>query len=211
MLTFWTYLTRQIFPNPESTIAQNYSSVILFFISTLFNSGEKYSKSAFAPTSHGLQQSDKIWDAGGFVTTFNKPLCSNCWSSSILLKRIGSSFKICNTFASWSADRFIHIELTAGGITTGVLQKRSQSFGWSAKYFLISVLFSSVTILQKSGGKAHGFNRGMKAKKLFAIIGQWCRILSKCCTGNCSFCVCVLVYCMIYCLYQQRTYIHIHS
>ena len=27
-------------------------------------------------------------------------------------------------------------------------------------------------ILQKSGGKAHGFNRGMKAKKLFAIIGQ---------------------------------------
>lgn len=26
--------------------------------------------------------------------------------------------------------------------------------------------------LQKSGGKAHGFNRGMKAKKLFAIIGQ---------------------------------------
>ena len=78
MFTIWTYLTRQIFPNPESTIAQNYSSVILFFISTLFNSGEKYSKSAFAPTSHGLQQSDKIWDAGGFVTTFNKPLCSNC-------------------------------------------------------------------------------------------------------------------------------------
>jgi len=28
------------------------------------------------------------------------------------------------------------------------------------------------TFLQKSGGKAHGFNRGMKAKKLFAIIGQ---------------------------------------
>ena len=28
------------------------------------------------------------------------------------------------------------------------------------------------TVLQKSGGKAHGFNRGMKAKKLFAIIGQ---------------------------------------
>ena len=27
-------------------------------------------------------------------------------------------------------------------------------------------------VLQKSGGKAHGFNRGMKAKKLFAIIGQ---------------------------------------
>ena len=27
-------------------------------------------------------------------------------------------------------------------------------------------------LLQKSGGKAHGFNRGMKAKKLFAIIGQ---------------------------------------
>ena len=26
--------------------------------------------------------------------------------------------------------------------------------------------------LQKSGGKALGFNRGMKAKKLFAIIGQ---------------------------------------
>ena len=26
--------------------------------------------------------------------------------------------------------------------------------------------------LQKSGGKAHGFNHGMKAKKLFAIIGQ---------------------------------------
>ena len=26
--------------------------------------------------------------------------------------------------------------------------------------------------LQKLGGKAHGFNRGMKAKKLFAIIGQ---------------------------------------
>ena len=26
--------------------------------------------------------------------------------------------------------------------------------------------------LQKSGGKAHDFNRGMKAKKLFAIIGQ---------------------------------------
>ena len=29
-----------------------------------------------------------------------------------------------------------------------------------------------VVWLQKSGGKAHGFNRGMKAKKLFAIIGQ---------------------------------------
>ena len=57
-------------------------------------------------------------------------------------------------------------------------------------------------ILQKSGGKAHGFNRGMKAKKLFAIIGQCCRILSKCCTGNCSFCACVLMCCMIYCLYQ---------
>lgn len=28
------------------------------------------------------------------------------------------------------------------------------------------------SFLQKSGGKAHGFNRGMKAKKLFAIIGQ---------------------------------------
>ena len=27
-------------------------------------------------------------------------------------------------------------------------------------------------ILQKSGGKAQGFNRWMKAKKLFAIIGQ---------------------------------------
>ena len=78
MFTIWTHLTRQIFPNPEFTIAQNYSSVILFFIYTLFNSGEKYIKSAFAPTSHGLQLSDKIWDAGGFVTTFNKPLCSNC-------------------------------------------------------------------------------------------------------------------------------------
>ena len=31
MFTIWTYLTRQIFPNPEFTIAQNYSSVILFF------------------------------------------------------------------------------------------------------------------------------------------------------------------------------------
>jgi len=29
-----------------------------------------------------------------------------------------------------------------------------------------------IYFLQKSGGKAHGFNRGMKAKKLFAIIGQ---------------------------------------
>ena len=26
--------------------------------------------------------------------------------------------------------------------------------------------------LQKSGGKAHGFNRGMKAKKLFAILSN---------------------------------------
>ena len=32
MFTIWTYLTRQIFPNPEFTIAQNYSSVILFFL-----------------------------------------------------------------------------------------------------------------------------------------------------------------------------------
>ena len=47
--------------------------------------------------------------------------------------------------------------------------------------------------LQKSGGKA---------QKLFAIIGQLCRILSKCCTGNCSLCACVLVCCMIYWLYQ---------
>ena len=31
MFTIWTHLTRQIFPNPEFTIAQNYSSVILFF------------------------------------------------------------------------------------------------------------------------------------------------------------------------------------
>ena len=31
MFTIWTYLTRQIFPNSEFTIAQNYSSVILFF------------------------------------------------------------------------------------------------------------------------------------------------------------------------------------
>ena len=31
MFTIWTYLTHQIFPNPEFTIAQNYSSVILFF------------------------------------------------------------------------------------------------------------------------------------------------------------------------------------
>ena len=27
-------------------------------------------------------------------------------------------------------------------------------------------------ILSTAGGKTHGFNRGMKAKKLFAIIGQ---------------------------------------
>ena len=31
MFTIWTHLTRQIFPTPEFTIAQNYSSVILFF------------------------------------------------------------------------------------------------------------------------------------------------------------------------------------
>ena len=31
MFTIWTHLTRPIFPNPEFTIAQNYSSVILFF------------------------------------------------------------------------------------------------------------------------------------------------------------------------------------
>ena len=31
MFTIWTHLTRQIFPNPEFTISQNYSSVILFF------------------------------------------------------------------------------------------------------------------------------------------------------------------------------------
>ena len=31
MFTIWTHLTRQIFPNPGFTIAQNYSSVILFF------------------------------------------------------------------------------------------------------------------------------------------------------------------------------------
>ena len=31
MFTIWTHLTHQIFPNPEFTIAQNYSSVILFF------------------------------------------------------------------------------------------------------------------------------------------------------------------------------------
>ena len=31
MFTIWTHLTRQIFPPPEFTIAQNYSSVILFF------------------------------------------------------------------------------------------------------------------------------------------------------------------------------------
>ena len=35
MFTIWTYLTRQIFPNPEFTIAQNYSSVILFFTKTI--------------------------------------------------------------------------------------------------------------------------------------------------------------------------------
>jgi len=41
--------------------------------------------------------------------------------------------------------------------------------------YLISEVFwlpVGLTKLQKSGGKAHGFNRGMKAKKLFAIIGQ---------------------------------------
>ena len=31
MFTIWTHLTHQIFPTPEFTIAQNYSSVILFF------------------------------------------------------------------------------------------------------------------------------------------------------------------------------------
>ena len=31
MFTIWTHLTRQIFPTPEFTISQNYSSVILFF------------------------------------------------------------------------------------------------------------------------------------------------------------------------------------
>lgn len=36
----------------------------------------------------------------------------------------------------------------------------------------ISISDYSINFLQKSGGKAHGFNRGMKAKKLFAIIGQ---------------------------------------
>ena len=31
IFTIWTHLTRQTFPNSEFTIAQNYSSVILFF------------------------------------------------------------------------------------------------------------------------------------------------------------------------------------
>ena len=47
------------------------------------------------------------------------------------------------------------------GFTLSILgkRKRNQSLPSSER-------------LQKSGGKAHGFNRGMKAKKLLAIIGQ---------------------------------------
>ena len=42
-----------------------------------------------------------------------------------------------------------------------------------SNYFFLDMVDSYATYyLQKSGGKAHGFNRGMKAKKLFAIIGQ---------------------------------------
>ncbi|MFR3255889.1 MAG: hypothetical protein ACLTRS_00800 [Lachnospiraceae bacterium] len=38
--------------------------------------------------------------------------------------------------------------------------------------FIVAEIEENTLLLQKSGGKAHGFNRGMKAKKLFAIIGQ---------------------------------------
>ncbi len=47
--------------------------------------------------------------------------------------------------------------------------------GWRDREDICLVVFEQpqkAQQLQKSGGKAHGFNRGMKAKKLFAIIGQ---------------------------------------
>ena len=51
-------------------------------------------------------------------------------------------------------------------------------------------------------GKPICFNRGLKAKKLLQLSDNDVEFCRNVVYGNCSFCACVLVCCMIYCLYQ---------
>ena len=57
-----------------------------------------------------------------------------------------------------------------GGTTEHTKKRRSRKRKKPPRGYFFSAAFDSRHGLQKSGGKAHGFNRGMKAKKLFAII-----------------------------------------
>ena len=67
--------------------------------------------------------------------------------------------------------KFIDFFAGIGGFRRGMELAGHECVGFCEFDKFATASYTSMH-LQKSGGKAHGFNRGMKAKKLFAIIGQ---------------------------------------
>ena len=89
----------------------------------------------------------------------------------LLEKALKSKRKKCMIGTGTMSDPYMHCEENLR-LTRKCLEIILENdFGSLADLLQQSVLEQEVR-LQKSGGKAHGFNRGMKAKKLFAIIGQ---------------------------------------